>query len=738
MDTSEYGDIVGSAFLPQHPSPVAAVDERHDAYCTDTANAPEPRTHPDTLQRELTNAIKRGDVDSVDSLLASGASIERETDKGFSPLVIAILEGKVHLAKFLLQKGANVHHRVKRLPTLVHAAMQPRYGIEVMQQLLDYGAILTGISGPDQKTALHWAAAEGMVGAVDFLINKGISTEAKCSDDRTPAILAAQGGHDRVLKVLWAHGADLQAQSDNGGTPLIWATCRNYMSTVKFLLRKGVDLEQRDNRGHTALSLACVFGHHQIVDVLLEAGADINALSDDPKGCTPIMAAVCSSSSEILESLLVHGADLNIRSSHGHNVLEVALLQRNEKAVDVLLEVIGGDEYPKKSVSIQMAMAKDYATMKAVIATASVMHSYMAYNLGDPHRHSWIDWVLSQGGDLLENMAMSKMLHVALEERDIPMVKALVSHGCDVNSLLDNGHSPLTFAIMHRSLDLIRALLDTGADPNKPLPGRKVLSYTPLDHAVLGLMNGRDTEVVDLLLSTGRCRINRGRDIESTAFSHVLSKASEWEDPDVVNCLAERMIDSIPDVNEDRDDSRCTLLHVAIYYQNLTIINLLLDRGADIHAVAEDGYTPFLLASRYCPDLIPLLSDLGANVKEKYKTNANALHAAAATGNIGALKFLLSHGLDINHQSLKGYTPLTCALTWGQQEAAMYLLEHGASAKWKTERNQTALHFAARHGLENAVGEILKQDIDVNSMDTRGWTPLHEACATGTPTVVTQ
>lgn len=129
----------------------------------DTESVPdiEPRVEP-TL-KEFCTAIIRGDVDAVKKQLDLGARIEWETDDGFSPLVITIMEEQLDVFKLLLEKGADVHHRSKRLPTLVHAAMKDKHGPEMMQLLLDHGAILNTISGPDSKTVLHWAAAEGKV-----------------------------------------------------------------------------------------------------------------------------------------------------------------------------------------------------------------------------------------------------------------------------------------------------------------------------------------------------------------------------------------------------------------------------------------------------------------------------------------------------------------------------------------------------------------------------------------------
>ena len=272
--------------------------------------------------------------------------------------------------------------------------------------------------------------------------------------------------------------------------------------------------------------------------------------------------------------------------------------------------------------------------------------------------------------------------------------------------------------------------MKAGANPNKPIPDPDSHAYTPFDRAIISLKDGLDLEVVDLLLETGRCSINSGRDPESTAFSFVLGKASEWASG-VADTLAIRMIDSIPDVEKDRDQIGCSLLHVAIHHQRKDIVDLLLSKGMSIDVVADAGYTPFIQACQYSPKMVPFLVELGANIHTKYKSNAGALHAAAVEGNLETLTYLIDLGMKLEEYTAKGYTPLACALTWEQEAAALELLKRGASIKWTTrERKLTALHFAARNGMEKMVTHLVKMGAGVNVLDAKGWSPLHEVHTT--------
>jgi ankyrin repeat protein len=471
--------------------------------------------------------------------------------------------------------------------------------------------------------------------------------------------------------------------------------------------------------------LASFFGHNEVVKVLVDAGADINTQNGKPRH-SPAMAAAFTNSVDVLKTLIAHGADLTLRSTLGNTALDIALIERKEDAAKVLLKAIGGDLYPEESVALQIAMADNHAMIKALMTTASLMHSHMEY--GACNEYMWMDWVLKQGGDLLKQATMVKMLHAAMESHDLPMIKALLHRGCDVDTYLDSGHTCLSVAVGHRDLELTRLLLDAGADPNKPISDLEGGSYTAFDSAIFSLQDGRDTEVVDLLLESGRCRINKGRHPEATAFSYVLDKSEEWA-PGVADSLAIRMINSVSNIDEDRDDIGCTLLHVAVHHGRVYFVDLLLGKGVDIEVTGNDGYTVFIQACQYNFKMIPVLLERGANAHAKYKSYAGALHAAAAEGNVDTLDFLIGRGMNIEDQTLKGYTPLACALTWGREEAAMCLLEHGASFGWSVlDGKQTALHFAARNGLEVVVEKLLTMNVDVDALSDQDWSPLHEVC----------
>jgi ankyrin repeat protein len=616
-------------------------------------------------------------------------------------------------------------------------------------------------SGPEGKTALHRTVSNRDIASLHTLLaTPKIDKESRCSGGFTSLILAAEIGWIEGVKALCecSGGVDINAKSANGGSALAWATSEGHEDVVRYLLSsEEIDIEGRDNQGMTALAIAAQFNYPAIVKLLLGNSADINTRSTHSKSAThksftPAIIATCTDAVEALEVLIARGADLSLRTGHDESILEIAILERSRKAVKILLRKLCGNDYPVESVALEIAMAKGAVEIRGVMKTVEMMYAYTSMYAEVEKRaddeegamaqrsYTWIPWVLEKAGDVVKPFTLTKMLHVAFVETDVDLLRVLVDLGCDVNRPAGKGQLPLSIAARLCDVELVRILLDTGADANLGSRNtRDGVRYTPFDDAVLGMTPaGENIEVVKLLLERGCCRVNKGVDIDCTAFSCMVRRAGEekW-DSGVMNDLARQMIDSVIDIDDDRDDTGHTVLHVAVYHKRADLIDLLLARGANIEAMSSRGWTPFILACQHSPSMISVLVEKGANVHAKGEHGIGAHHFAAAMGNLEALELLLEMGLNIEQKTQEGFTPLASSLTRGQENTALALLKHGADLTWTTDRHRTALHLAAYTGLRHATAEILKHpEIDVNAPDRDGWTPLHDACKNGTLAIV--
>ena len=127
-----------------------------------------------------------------------------------------------------------------------------------------------------------------------------------------------------------------------------------------------------------------------------------------------------------------------------------------------------------------------------------------------------------------------------------------------------------------------------------------------------------------------------------------------------------------------RSSDGFTPLHLAAFFNQPAIASLLLDKGAEVNAVAGNP-------SRVCP-----------------------LHSAVACGATEIVKMLLENGADANAGQQGGWTALQAAARHGNQGMVELLLQYGADPGQAADDGQTAITMAAddtiRQRLQDAKG----------------------------------
>ena len=232
------------------PVPTIAVTEETER----NGGTDEPRERRPWLldYDEFHDAIKGGDLDGVKKMLDDGANVERGTDEGESPLMLAIWKQDIAIITLLLERGADVTRPFDGFPPTHHAVMQKDRAPQIIHLLLDHGASFEAV-GTGDANALHFAASNGMIHGADFLIGKGVEISKTCADERTPLLLAARHGHMAIVKLLLAKGADLHERSENGCTVLMWAAEYGQHEVVRYLLEAGARVDDRSVEGLSKL-----------------------------------------------------------------------------------------------------------------------------------------------------------------------------------------------------------------------------------------------------------------------------------------------------------------------------------------------------------------------------------------------------------------------------------------------------------------------------------------------------
>ena len=220
-----------------------------------------------------------------------------------------------------------------------------------------------------------------------------------------------------------------------------------------------------------------------------------------------------------------------------------------------------------------------------------------------------------------------KSFRAAAQARDLTAVVAFLDGGINVNAQGESdGRTALISAAARGDLQVVNVLIDNGADINV----RDKKGYTALLHAIEA----------------------RYDDVERILLNH-------------------------PNLDPNaRGLNGVTALSSYVWRERTDAVVKLLERGADVNAVDNDGDAP--------------------------------VHGAAQTGNVEILDLLIDRGADPNLKNKLGGTPLMWAAVYGHEDAARWLIEHGADPSLKDNDGMTARDWAIKNKREKLVALLQK------------------------------
>lgn len=157
----------------------------------------------------LHDAARDGDLEKARTMINEGAEIDARSDRGETPLILAILAGNDAIAELLIEKGAAIDGRNTGGFTPLHAAAYVD-DPAMAELLIDHGADINDAQNKAGVTPLFPAIEEDHAAVADLLIARGADLRPLERHGYTALTRALFKGNKDVVVLLRAQGAECQ------------------------------------------------------------------------------------------------------------------------------------------------------------------------------------------------------------------------------------------------------------------------------------------------------------------------------------------------------------------------------------------------------------------------------------------------------------------------------------------------------------------------------------------------
>ncbi|XP_065334666.1 uncharacterized protein LOC135935955 [Cloeon dipterum] len=370
-----------------------------------------------------------------------------------------------------------------------------------------------------------------------------------------------------------------------------------------------------------------------------------------------------------------------------------------------------------------------------------------------------LELLLQSGVDVdCFNIIHGNALNCAIKNRAMKSVEVLLRHGAKIaiESSGDNW-DPLMLAILENNLELVQFLLEENI--GGPERNKDTFETNQLKAFQFSIQRGQKEIAKFLLLKNPSLKNSyEGCPLQYSAKHGYLSmcqwlvdeagfdvntlrpsgEPKDWSLHDNV-CMDYFLI--LQKSNVDMTDERGkTALHCAAEHGYLELVQELIDAGANIRAVDNNGWNAFHFACKCNSDdqkekVIRLLHSTDSHLaKEKTKNGETGLHILPKFSNshlVEKTRFLVEDiGVDVRAEDNSGCTALHTAVQEGK-DCVDYLMAKDINLEVKNKRGQTYLHLAAERGDLEALQFWVELGGDLDVVDDEGSTALHFAARGG-------
>ena len=713
-------------------------------------------------------AVRNGDETMVRLLLCAGARANGVNPTDTSPLMHAVLSLQHGIIPVLLHADASpIQERADGESALTMAVRLD--SLPVMRALVaDKPGLLA--NGKRGKTLLRLAVVFKSTNIATELLNRGVDLPDKAGS--CALAVSAKKGDQAGVAFLLAAGADPDHQANDGHSAFTLAAANGQVGVVQALLdhRKqgggrgarqamALLLNQADKAGRTALILAALNGHQKMLECLLSQGADLHRR--DINGMNALLWAVARADAGTVNLLFNHHATHLLLDHAGNSGIVIAAANGNLDTLKVLLTPVRANKLygvntpnSNRDSALTLAAANGHeAVVRQLLQVkAHVLHVNAAGRSAKleaiAHGHEAIAELLQMAeqaflksaesttgilaalaripvlGSLLPSIAAARVPEVDREGNSALALAARYGHAGMVSRLIGDTASEASTTLSIGTGAEMQAVENDNDNPpvgesladgwqrlptasSMDIEQQNVNGMTPL---CLAVANGRD-DVASLLLE-------RGALVNHASHNHCTPL---W--------LAASMPTYQGSTASDQDQTTAQVTGEAL-------INLLLDKGANVNQPSARGETPLHAAAAFGRlATVKTLLRHKASLDAPDRFGLSALGHAAVNGHADLVDYLLEQGARPD-AAPGSHAPLTLAAANGHDAVVVLLRQRGATVQHADAHGRTALIFAARQGKATTVELLLKFGANLHCKCRQGYTAQQHASQAGHTSVV--
>ena len=651
-------------------------------------------------------------------------------DDGDTALHYAAKEGLLEVLKFMINHSkCNLMATNKWGETILHCAVKH---IEVVRYLIiECNCDPMTVINDGGDTALHYAAKEGLLEVLKFMIN-----HSKCNLMATnkwgETILHCAVKHIEVVKylIIEFNYDPMTVINDGGDTVLHYTAKEGLLDLLKFMIsHHNCNLMATNKRGETILH--CAVKHIDVVRYLIiECNCDPMTVINDG-GDTALHYAAKEGLLDLLKFTINHSkCNVMATNKRGETILHCAI-----EHIEVVKYLIIECNYdPMTVINDGGDTVLHYAAKKGLLDLLKFMISHHNCNLMATNR--WSETILhclhcAVGRIEVVKYLISEcncdpmtvinddedtVLHYAAKKGLLDSLKSMINHhNCNLMATNKRGETILHCAVKH--IDVVRYLIiECNCDPMTVINdgGDTALHYAAKE----GLL-----EVLKFMINHSKCNLmatnKRGETILHCAIEHI----------EVVKYLIiECNYDPMTVINDGGD----TVLHYTAKEGLLDLLKFTINHSkCNVMATNKRGETILHCAIEHIEVVKYLIIECNYDPMTVINDGGDTvLHYTAKEGLLDLFKFMISHhNCNLMATNKWGETILHCLhCAVGHIEVVKYLISEYSCDPMTVinDDEDTVLHYAAKKGLLDLLKSMINHhNCNLMATNKHGRTILH-------------